>query len=130
MSIYGTGTSAFYARSRFDMAALRSQAEKTQGQLSSGKRLERSSDDPVAASRLRTLDRQDRLGEVDVSNTNRAAGCRASTRSHSMAVMILSTLAHRGSSDVARRAANRFDRRRDMRSIDPEGVPTRTVSSR
>ena len=74
MSIYGTGTSAFYARSRFDMAALRSQAEKTQGQLSSGKRLERSSDDPVAASRLRTLDRQDRLGEVDVSNTNRAAG--------------------------------------------------------
>ena len=74
MTINPTGTSAFYARARSDMTALRKQAEMTQGQLSSGERLEKSSDDPVAASRLRTLARADRLAEVDVSNTNRAAG--------------------------------------------------------
>lgn len=74
MSIYGTGTTAFYAKSRVDMTALRKQAEKMQGQLSTGERLERASDDPVAAARLRTLSRADRLAEVDQSNTNRAAG--------------------------------------------------------
>ena len=74
MTINPTGTTAFYARARSDMTALRKQAEKTQGQLSTGERLERSSDDPVAASRLRTLARADRLAQVDVSNTNRAAG--------------------------------------------------------
>ncbi len=74
MTINPTGTTAFYARARSDMTTLRKQAEKTQGQLSTGERLERSSDDPVAASRLRMLSRADRLAEVDVSNTNRAAG--------------------------------------------------------
>lgn len=74
MTINTAGTTAFYARARGDMTALRKTAEKTQGQLATGERLERSSDDPVAASRLRMLARADRLAAVDVSNTNRASG--------------------------------------------------------
>lgn len=72
MSIFGTGTSAFYAKSRIDMTTLRKHAEKLQGQLATGQRLERSSDDPVAASQMRVLARADRLAAVDVANTNRA----------------------------------------------------------
>lgn len=71
-TIFGTSTSAFYERSVIDLTALRKQAESTQAAMSSGQRLERSSDDPVAASRLRRLARTDTLDQVDEAASNRA----------------------------------------------------------
>ncbi len=71
-TIYGTSTSAFFERSVMDLTALRKQAEETQAEMSTGERLQRSSDDPVAASRLRQLARADALDEVDTAATNRA----------------------------------------------------------
>ncbi|MFM2302391.1 MAG: hypothetical protein RLZZ84_2127 [Pseudomonadota bacterium] len=71
-TIFGTSTSAFYERSLTDLTALRKQAEETQAEMSSGQRLQRSSDDPVAASRLRSLARADTLDKVDEAAANRA----------------------------------------------------------
>jgi len=73
MTTISTSTGSFFEKSRTDMTALRSQAETLQTQLSTGNRLARSSDDPVAASRLRALSRQDTLAQVDTANANRAA---------------------------------------------------------
>lgn len=72
MAIVSTSTSAFFERSRADMKDLRSQAEALQSQLSSGSKLSRSSDDPVAASRLRALSRLEKLSDVDTANADRA----------------------------------------------------------
>lgn len=72
MTIVSTSTSAFFERARANMKDLRSQAENLQGQLSSQQRLSRSSDDPVAASRLRTLSRMETLSNVDTTNAERA----------------------------------------------------------
>lgn len=71
-TIYGTSTSAFYDRSLMDLTALRKQAEETQAEMSSGQRLQRSSDDPVAASRLRRLARSDATDQIDKAAANRA----------------------------------------------------------
>lgn len=71
-TIYGTPTSAFFERSVMDLTALRKQAEETQAEMSTGQRLQRSSDDPAAASRLRQLARADAFDEVDTAATNRA----------------------------------------------------------
>ena len=65
-------TQAFYDRSLADMTSLRGRAEQLQQSLSTGERLTRSSDDPVAASRLRMLSRSEALSNIDVSNANRA----------------------------------------------------------
>ncbi len=72
MTTISRGTAAFYERSISQMAGLRRDAERLQQQLSTGKRLEVSSDDPVAAARLRGLSRAGRLAEVDSSNAARA----------------------------------------------------------
>lgn len=58
-------TGAFYERSSRQIGSLRARAEGLQQQMGSGQRLERSSDDPVAAARLRMLDRQERIASVD-----------------------------------------------------------------
>ncbi|MFM6832724.1 MAG: flagellar biosynthesis protein FlgL [Novosphingobium sp.] len=71
-TIYGTSTSAFYDRSLMDLTALRKQAEETQAEMSSGQRLQRSSDDPVAASRLRRLARAEATDQIDTAAANRA----------------------------------------------------------
>jgi len=71
-SIFSTSTGAFYDRATLDMNGLRTQAEKLQTQISSGNRLTTSSDDPLAASRLRALQRADTLGQVDEAAANRA----------------------------------------------------------
>lgn len=71
-TIYGTSTSAFYDRSLMDLTALRKQAEETQAEMSSGQRLQRSSDDPVAASRLRRLARAEATDQIDEAAANRA----------------------------------------------------------
>ena len=73
MTAIANSTSAFYERSAMDISALRARAESLQSQLSSGSKLSRSSDDPVAASRLRTLSRSSQLSQVDTSNANRAS---------------------------------------------------------
>ena len=66
------GTLAFYSRSTTQMGDIRREAEKLQSRLSTGSRIERSSDDPVAASRLRGLDRTERLANIDSANAARA----------------------------------------------------------
>lgn len=58
-------TGAFYERNVSQMGKLRAKAESFQNQIATQERLERSSDDPVAAARLRTLARGERLAEVD-----------------------------------------------------------------
>ena len=66
-------THAFYDRSTQSIASLRARAEGLQGDLARGDRLTRSSQDPVAAARLRALSRADALAVVDSANANRAA---------------------------------------------------------
>ncbi|HQS70967.1 MAG: flagellar biosynthesis protein FlgL [Novosphingobium sp. 28-62-57] len=70
-TIFGTSTASFYERSLSNLSVLRGQAEETQAELSSGQRLQRSSDDPVAASRLRQLARADAIDAIDTAATNR-----------------------------------------------------------
>ena len=66
-------TSAFYNRSTQSIAALRTRAEGLQGDLARGDRLTRSSQDPVAAARLRALSRADTLAAIDSAVADRAA---------------------------------------------------------
>lgn len=66
-------TLAFYRRSQGYMGTLRTTAEDLQSQLSTGERLDRSSQDPVAASRLRVLSRADRLGTINADNAKHAS---------------------------------------------------------
>ena len=72
MTTIRNSTGAFFERSGMDMGALRARVEGLQGQMSRGERLSRSSDDPVAASRLRNLMRADKLSSIDMTNANRA----------------------------------------------------------
>ncbi|GMM93533.1 flagellar hook-associated protein FlgL [Qipengyuania sp. MTN3-11] len=65
-------TGAFYERSARQIGSLRAQAETLQQQIGTGQRLERSSDDPVAAARLRMLARQERIATVDSRNSQLA----------------------------------------------------------
>ena len=48
-------TSAFFERAGLDISNLRQRAQDLQSQISSGERLARPSDDPVASARLRLL---------------------------------------------------------------------------
>ncbi|QYU69066.1 hypothetical protein J4558_02675 [Leptolyngbya sp. 15MV] len=66
-------TSAFYERANRQVGTLRAEAEKLQQQIGTGNRLSRSSDDPVAAARLRTLERAQRLAVIDQRSSNIAA---------------------------------------------------------
>lgn len=72
-TIFNNSTSAFFERSTQDLSGLRKQAEALQLQISKGERLSRSSDDPVAASKLRVLARADSLSKIDEINANRAS---------------------------------------------------------
>ena len=65
-------TGAFYERGSRQIGALRAQAETLQRQIGTGERLERSSDDPVAAARLRMLSRTERIASVDTRNSQLA----------------------------------------------------------
>ncbi|BBC72163.1 flagellar hook protein FlgL [Altererythrobacter sp. B11] len=66
-------TSAYFERATRQMADLRGQADELQLQISTGQRLSRASDDPVAAARLRTLSRSQSLSKIDQTNSDRAA---------------------------------------------------------
>jgi len=72
-TIHNNSTSAFFERSTQGLSGLRKQAEELQTQISSEQRLSRSSDDPVAASKLRTLARAGSLSKIDEVNANRAS---------------------------------------------------------
>ncbi len=72
MSLTTNGTLAFFSRSTLQMSAIRKEAETLQSRLATGSRIDRSSQDPVAASHLRGLERADRLGEIDAANAARA----------------------------------------------------------
>jgi len=67
-----SSTAGYYDRARSDMTALRTKAETLQTQIGSQSRLTKSSDDPLAASRLRALSRADSLAKIDTTNANRA----------------------------------------------------------
>lgn len=73
MNAVTNSTLAFFARSRLQMGGLREQAEALQARLATGERIARSSDDPLAASRLRGLERMQQLGAVDAANAKRAS---------------------------------------------------------
>lgn len=66
-------TSAFYERATRQVGTLRSQAEELQQQIGTGNRLTRSSDDPVAAARMRSLERGQKLAAIDQRNSDLAA---------------------------------------------------------
>jgi flagellar hook-associated protein 3 FlgL len=68
----GLSTSAFYERATRQIGGLRAQAENLQQQIGSGERLSKSSDDPVAAARMRMLERGERLAQIDQRNSGRA----------------------------------------------------------
>ena len=70
MTQIGTSTGAFFDRASTGIAGLRKQAEALQSQLGSGQKLARSSQDPVAASRLRNLSRAGQLSGIDMTNAN------------------------------------------------------------
>lgn len=64
-------TSAFFDRSLGQMSDLRTTLERLQTQIATGVRIERSSDDPVGAARLRALARLERRGETENENAAR-----------------------------------------------------------
>jgi flagellar hook-associated protein 3 FlgL len=65
-------TSAFYQRANRDISSLRARAEALQGSIGSGQRLARSSNDPLAASQLRTLVRAESFAAIDTTVAARA----------------------------------------------------------
>lgn len=73
MTNIGTSTRAFFDRSNLDLSGLRANAEALQARLARDEKLARSSEDPVAASRLRTLLRSERLAKIDMAHANRAS---------------------------------------------------------
>lgn len=60
----GIPTDAFYTRSAGSLSLLRARAETLQTQIATGQRLERASDDPVAARQLRQIADQDAMAKV------------------------------------------------------------------
>lgn len=68
-SISGFG---FHRAAVAQQASLRTEAEALQSQVATGERLSRSSDDPVAAARLRSIARSERLAAVEAGNAARA----------------------------------------------------------
>jgi flagellar hook-associated protein 3 FlgL len=73
MVLISTSTSAFYDRSTVGMADLRTQAEALQQQIATGQKLSKASDNPLAASQLRSLARTEQLSQVDAANASRAS---------------------------------------------------------
>ena len=73
MTSISNATGAFYDRSLAQMGALRESLEGLQNQIATGTRLTRGSEDPAAASRLRTLARTQRLAEVYDDNADKLA---------------------------------------------------------
>ena len=73
MLVVTNSTAVFFRRAQADMGVLRAEAETLQQQVATGSRLQRSSNDPVASARLRSLDRAERLAGVESANAARAS---------------------------------------------------------
>ncbi|MCK0129433.1 flagellar biosynthesis protein FlgL [Erythrobacter sp. F6033] len=73
MTTVGNSTAAYFNRSLSQMAELRGSIERLQTQVATGQRIERASDDPTGAARLRSLDRLERLGEIEEENAAKLA---------------------------------------------------------
>lgn len=71
MSFVSNSTGAFFERSLTQMGSLREDVERLQTQIATGVRIERGSDDPVAASRLRALARLETRGATEAENAAR-----------------------------------------------------------
>lgn len=71
MTFVGNSTGAFFERSLNQLGGLRQTIERLQTQIASGERIERGSDDPVGASRLRALERLERRGATEAENAAR-----------------------------------------------------------
>lgn len=71
MPFIGSSTSAFYERSLGQMGGLRASIQRLQTQIATGTRIERGSEDPVGAARIRALDRLDRRGQTESENAAR-----------------------------------------------------------
>ena len=113
-------TGAFFERATRQIGGLRERASDLQNQIGSGERLSRSSDDPVAAARLRTLARRERLSEVDQRNSDRAT---TDLQLTDKALSGLADLVIRAK-DLAMQAANQTvgPDQRAMLSAEIEGV--------
>lgn len=113
-------TGAFFERATRQIGGLRERANDLQNQIGSGERLSRSSDDPVAAARLRTLARRERLSEVDQRNSDRAT---TDLQLTDKALSGLADLVIRAK-DLAMQAANQTvgPDQRAMLSAEIEGV--------
>jgi len=68
MSIINNSTGAFYQRSLSQMTALRDSVETLQTQIATGQQLQRASQDPAAAARLRAISRNEALREIEQDN--------------------------------------------------------------
>jgi len=71
MSFVSTSTGSFFNRSLAQMADLRAGIERTRTQIATGRRIERSSDDPAAAAQLRSVARREALAAVEGDNAAR-----------------------------------------------------------
>ncbi|MHA7820950.1 MAG: flagellin N-terminal helical domain-containing protein [Erythrobacter sp.] len=71
MPFVGNSTGAFFERSLTQLGGLRKTIERLQTQIASAQRIERGSDDPIGASRLRSLARLERRGATEVENAAR-----------------------------------------------------------
>lgn len=71
MSFISTSTGSFFNRSLAQMADLRGSIERSRTQISTGRRFERSSDDPAAAAQLRSVARREVLAAVEGDNAAR-----------------------------------------------------------
>lgn len=67
------GTASFFARASASIGTVRARSEELQAQIATGERLTRSSDDPLAASRLRRLAQAETLATVSEDNAARAS---------------------------------------------------------
>lgn len=68
MSIINNSSQAFYQRSLGQMTALRDSVETLQTQIATGQQLQRASQDPAAAARLRAITRSEGLREIEEDN--------------------------------------------------------------
>lgn len=105
-------TGSYFDRATKQISSLRTQAEDLDRQISTEQRLARSSDDPVAAARLRTLSRTAALSDIDQRNSDSAQTSlkMTDTALDSVADIIirvkeLATLAASGSYNDEQRAA-------------------------
>ena len=71
MSFVSTSTGSFFKRSLAQMAELRGAIEVNRTQIATGRRFERSSEDPVAAAQLRSVARREALADVSGDNAAR-----------------------------------------------------------